>query len=587
MAIRSVLRRKTSSLESGEPFVFQVAAALKRFSLKNPEKKVADFSIGTPPTSIAIWKEQLKILFGFSENCFPEESAEDFLFRPFSAMIYRMGSYERSGGCDQLLDQPLFFDLDLPKGTRATVISGGQKTARRLWHEIQLQFPGVQMLEFKKGLDVGDSNKLFLLSSDLLERCSLALFIGSEDIVSSLMAVHTGLFGTPSAPQEDIYFLLSSGQFRNVLKSNVDGSPALEEFRRFIVSLEHDELPLLLKKANRIKKVFSRRFIDCFFPTLSNQPYFHFVPGNGGGRQALHAIETALIHKGIEKMLIFEPFWTYHNVYTRLEIEALPSVRNKPDLEKLELLLKKNSRPLALTINSPNNPTGHVYSRDILKKLLVLSERYGLYLIDDACYIRILRLEETNRDDLFSVAYDMVKNGDLDKRVLQKTFAALTVSKGLGMAGARIGGVFCYGKGILPILEKEYEQEMPNMMAFFIAEKLCKNISSFQNLLVKINTEIDERIDLVTKIFDKAGLLYEKPAGAFYIQLKVPFLQGKIVNMKNFALQMAEEKGMAFMPMEIYGGEQFALRLSLGGKKSLQQLETETRTLVYTLTMLK
>jgi hypothetical protein len=48
---------------NGSPFVFQIAAALKKYELE-ADKKGIDFSIGTPPTSPSIRAQQMKILLG-------------------------------------------------------------------------------------------------------------------------------------------------------------------------------------------------------------------------------------------------------------------------------------------------------------------------------------------------------------------------------------------------------------------------------------------------------------------------------------------------------------------------------------------
>ena len=98
--------------------------------------------------------------------------------------------------------------------------------------------------------------------------------------------------------------------------------------------------------------------------------------------------------------------------------------------------------------------------------------------------------------------------------------------------------------------------------------------------MAEINDEIDRRVAKVTKILDEYDIRYTSPSGAFYIQIEVPFLKDRVTNMREFALEMAEKKGVAFMPMEVFGGEKYALRLSLGGEKPMDQLQRDMEILL-------
>ena len=151
------------------------------------------------------------------------------------------------------------------------------------------------------------------------------------------------------------------------------------------------------------------------------------------------------------------------------------------------------------------------------------------------------------------------------------------------MAGARIGAVLFNDENFGQIAEGSYSHELPNMMSFFLANKLTADPEAFRILLKVINAEIDARVEKVTEILHRHEVFYRKPAGAFYLEIRVPFLKERVSDMKDFALKMAREKGIAFMPMEIFGGEKYALRLSLGGEKSLRQLQEEIEILLVNL----
>ncbi len=181
---------------------------------------------------------------------------------------------------------------------------------------------------------------------------------------------------------------------------------------------------------------------------------------------------------------------------------------------------------------------------------------------------------------LFDCADQMAETGQLARTFLKKIFCAVTASKGLGMAGARLGGIIYADDRFTNSIDEAYSQELPSSLAFYFANKLMEDRLSYLKLLREINAEVDQRVQKVTAIMDANGIEYVKPEGAFYLEIKVPFLKNKITDMKEFSLQMARQKGIAFMPMEIYGGEKYSIRLSLGGEKQLEQLQQETEILL-------
>ena len=61
-----------------------------------------------------------------------------------------------------------------------------------------------------------------------------------------------------------------------------------------------------------------------------------------------------------------------------------------PDLEHLEKLIKYNERIVAILIINPNNPTGRVYSKNIVEKIVSIAKNYGCFIIADEIYHNIV-----------------------------------------------------------------------------------------------------------------------------------------------------------------------------------------------------
>lgn len=62
----------------------------------------------------------------------------------------------------------------------------------------------------------------------------------------------------------------------------------------------------------------------------------------------------------------------------------------QPDLEHLESQIKKHPEVKGILIINPNNPTGTVYSKDVLTAIVEIAERYRLILISDEIYFRMV-----------------------------------------------------------------------------------------------------------------------------------------------------------------------------------------------------
>ncbi|HLG25229.1 MAG TPA: aminotransferase class I/II-fold pyridoxal phosphate-dependent enzyme, partial [Candidatus Gracilibacteria bacterium] len=62
----------------------------------------------------------------------------------------------------------------------------------------------------------------------------------------------------------------------------------------------------------------------------------------------------------------------------------------QPDLAHMEEQIKTHPEVTALLIINPNNPTGAVYSRETLESIVKLAEQYGLMIISDEVYFRMV-----------------------------------------------------------------------------------------------------------------------------------------------------------------------------------------------------
>jgi aspartate aminotransferase len=148
-----------------------------------------------------------------------------------------------------------------------------------------------------------------------------------------------------------------------------------------------------------------------------------------GCKMALSLAMMALIEPG-DEVLYPDPGFPIYPSFTRgLGAKAVPfglEEKNgfQPDLD--EIARKITARTTALIFNSPNNPTGTVFSAEALRKIAELAQKHDLWVLSDEIYARIL----------FSGEYESIWSlpGMAERTVIIDGF-----SKSFAMTGWRLG----------------------------------------------------------------------------------------------------------------------------------------------------
>ena len=233
-----------------------------------------------------------------------------------------------------------------------------------------------------------------------------------------------------------------------------------------------------------------------------------------GAASALNCVFKTLLSPG-DEVLVPAPFFAEYRHYARNHGGTLVEVPTKPDfsLDVNAIKSKLSKKTAAILINTPNNPTGKVYSEDDLKNLSDALKEHAKssgrtpYLICDEPYR--------------AITYDGVKVPPAfqfyDSTIIVSSFA-----KDLSLPGERIGYI-----AVNPTAE---DAENVVSGAIFALRTLgCVNAPAFfQKVIAKSwDAEVDyssykNRRDKLMKILDKAGLQYARPDGAFYLFVKVP-----------------------------------------------------------------
>lgn len=147
-----------------------------------------------------------------------------------------------------------------------------------------------------------------------------------------------------------------------------------------------------------------------------------------GGQLALYAAVQGTLDKGDHAVVVAPYYATYPGTFRAAEadftvVEAQAADGFQPGMEAIEAALKPNTR--AILINTPNNPTGAVYSRDSLEGIAELCVRRDLWLLSDEVYWTLAGGHHVSPRSLPGMA--------------ERTLVINSMSKSHGMTGWRIG----------------------------------------------------------------------------------------------------------------------------------------------------
>lgn len=235
----------------------------------------------------------------------------------------------------------------------------------------------------------------------------------------------------------------------------------------------------------------------------------HIFPTTGAAGALAHALRC--VTKPGDEVLIFAPYFPEYSCYVNLtgaKMKVVPADTEnfQINMEKLEEMLTENVA--AVLINTPNNPSGAVYSERTLKELAELLERkqkeYGhdIFLLSDEPYREIV--------------FDGIEAPYVAK-YYDNTLTCYSYSKSLSLPGERIGyvaaGPKCRDAELISTICSQISRGIghncpPSIIQLAVAEVegLTADMSVYEtnmNLLYKELTDL--------------GFECVRPGGTFYI----------------------------------------------------------------------
>lgn len=252
--------------------------------------------------------------------------------------------------------------------------------------------------------------------------------------------------------------------------------------------------------------------INNKFGTKFTEKNIIMTVGAAGG---LNVIFKSLLNPE-DEVIVFAPYFGEYRMYaanydSKLVVVSPNTVDFQPNLAEFEEKITKKTK--AVIVNSPNNPTGVVYSEETIIKLADILKKkqreFGteIYLISDEPYRELV--------------YDNIEVPYLTK-YYDNTIIGYSYSKSLSLPGERIGYLVIPDEATDSDLIISAANVATRILGFVNAPSL------FQRVIAKcLDAEVDVSIyeknrNLLYNSLVEYGYECVKPEGAFYLFVKSP-----------------------------------------------------------------
>ena len=244
------------------------------------------------------------------------------------------------------------------------------------------------------------------------------------------------------------------------------------------------------------------------------------------GSEAIVFAMLAICDKG-DEIIIPEPFYTNYNGFASITGVNIVPVTTKieeafklPEISEFEKKITDKTK--AIMLCNPNNPTGMVYSKEDLEKIVEIAKRRNLYIISDEVYREFV--------------YDDKKHYSILDFTQIKEHAIMvdSISKRYSACGARIGCIISRNKKLIKSVLKFAQARLCPPTIDQLAANAAIDIEKeyFEQILL----EYDSRRNLVfNELSSIDRVVCSKPNGAFYVIAKLP-----LKDAEDFAIWMLE-----------------------------------------------
>jgi aspartate aminotransferase len=225
-----------------------------------------------------------------------------------------------------------------------------------------------------------------------------------------------------------------------------------------------------------------------------------------GGKQCLFNLFMAILDPG-DEVIVVGPYWVSYPEMVRfaegvpVEVNTGPESGFVPD--PAEIASKIGPRTKAIVLNSPGNPTGAVYPKEVLMAIADLANKHDLYIVSDEIYEHLIY--EGEHFSPATIAPD-------------RTITINGAAKAYAMTGWRIGyagGPKDVIKGITDVSSQSTTS--PDTIAQWAMVEALNNVEEAQKFISMAREAYRARRGIIVEGLNALGLPTPMVNGAFYV----------------------------------------------------------------------
>ena len=284
-----------------------------------------------------------------------------------------------------------------------------------------------------------------------------------------------------------------------------------------------------------------------------------------GAKQCLANAFMAILNPG-DEVIVPVPYWVSYPELIKMAdgvpvfVEGKEENRYKYTIESLENVITNKTK--AIILNSPNNPTGTIYTKDELIVIAEFAKKHDLLIISDEIYEKLIY----DGNEHVSIA-------SLSDDAYNRTIVINGLSKAFAMTGWRLGFVAA-NKEITKLMVsiQSHMTSNTNSITQYAAIAALNGPDDSMKVMVKeFESRRDFMLDMISKIKDVSVI---EPSGAFYVMVNIEkylnkSIKGtKVTNSVEFSKAILEEDNVAVIPGAGFGLDNY-IRLSYATSKEL------------------
>ena len=284
-----------------------------------------------------------------------------------------------------------------------------------------------------------------------------------------------------------------------------------------------------------------------------------------GAKQSLANTFMAILNPG-DEVLIPVPYWVSYPELVKLA-DGVPVFVNTNEKDSYKYTIESlnsalTSKTKAILLNSPNNPTGTIYSKEELIKIAEFAKENDLIIVSDEIYEKLIY----DGNEHISIA-------SLSQDAYERTIVINGVSKTYAMTGWRLGYAAASEKIVkhMTSIQSHMTSNVNTIAQYAAIEALNGPVEDLNNMVKEFESR---RNFMVEKLNNLDGISIIKPNGAFYIMVNISeylntSLNGtNISNSLDFAKVLLEEERVAVIPGAGFGLDSY-IRLSYATSKEI------------------